>query len=195
MAHLSPPPSPPNTLPSVTSKLLNYPNIMNGLDKLNFPLASSALRANLNTALQNKLSQGKRRLLSDILIRMKSNGIKASKIKSEGIKLNKTKSGEILKMNWVNKIRRNIIRKKKKKELKQRIPSRNFGSLESRYRIKNTFLFVCFGKVKLSIVKKNSQNVVYSKQIIRFLTLNSLKHLHSIFVQNRVSIHSIPFIQ
>lgn len=115
MAHLSPPPSPPNTLPSVTSKLLNYPNIMNGLDKLNFPLASSALRANLNTALQNKLSQGKRRLLSDISIRMKLNGIKSSKIKSEGIKLNKTKSGEILKMNWVNKIRRNIIRKKKKK--------------------------------------------------------------------------------
>lgn len=125
MAHLSPPPSPPNTLPSVTSKLLNYPNIMNGLDKLNFPLASSALRANLNTALQNKLSQGKRRLLSDILIRMKSNGIKASKIKSGGIKLNKIKSGEILKMNWVNKIRRNIIRKKKKK-LKQR--KRNFGN-------------------------------------------------------------------
>lgn len=59
MAHLSPPPSPPSTLPSVASKLLNYPNIMNGLDKLNFPLASSALRANLNTALQNKLSQGK----------------------------------------------------------------------------------------------------------------------------------------
>lgn len=58
MAHLSPPPSPPSTLPSVTSKLLNYPNIMNGLDKLN-PLATSALRANLNTALQNKLSQGK----------------------------------------------------------------------------------------------------------------------------------------
>ncbi|XP_031622678.1 zinc finger protein sens isoform X2 [Contarinia nasturtii] len=57
MAHLSPPPSPPNTLPSVTSKLLNYPNIMNGLEKLNFPLATSALRANLNTALQNKLSQ------------------------------------------------------------------------------------------------------------------------------------------
>lgn len=128
MAHLSPPPSPPNTLPSVTSKLLNYPNIMNGLDKLNFPLASSALRANLNTALQNKLSQGKRRLLSDILIRMKSNGIKTSKIKSGGIKLNKIKSGEILKMNWVNKNTRNIIRKKKKKELKQRIPSRNFGN-------------------------------------------------------------------
>lgn len=59
MAHLSPPPSPPNSLPSVTSKLLNYPNIMNGLDKLNFPLATSAFRANLNTALQNKLSQGK----------------------------------------------------------------------------------------------------------------------------------------
>ncbi|XP_055313646.1 zinc finger protein sens-like isoform X2 [Sitodiplosis mosellana] len=58
MAHLSPPPSPPSTLPSVASKLLNYPNIMNGLDKLNFPLAqASALRANLNTALQNKLSQ------------------------------------------------------------------------------------------------------------------------------------------
>lgn len=63
MAHLSPPPSPPNTLPSVTSKLLNYPNIMNGLDKLNFPLDSSALRANLNTALQNKLSQGKNKAL------------------------------------------------------------------------------------------------------------------------------------
>lgn len=60
MAHLSPPPSPPNTLPaSVTSKLLNYPNIMNGLEKLNFPLATSALRANLNTALQNKFNQGK----------------------------------------------------------------------------------------------------------------------------------------
>lgn len=59
MAHLSPPPSPSNSLPSVTSKLLNYPNIMNGLDKLNFPLATSAFRANLNTALQNKLSQGK----------------------------------------------------------------------------------------------------------------------------------------
>lgn len=98
MAHLSPPPSPPNTLPSVTSKLLNYPNIMNGLDKLNFPLASSALRANLNTALQNKLSQGKRRLLSDILIRMKLKGIKSSKIKSGEIKLNKIKSGEFLKM-------------------------------------------------------------------------------------------------
>lgn len=64
MAHLSPPPSPPSTLPSVTSKLLNYPNIMNGLDKLNFPLAqASALRANLNTALQNKLSQGKFRCI------------------------------------------------------------------------------------------------------------------------------------
>lgn len=35
---------------------------MNGLDKLNFPLDSSALRANLNTALQNKLSQGKNKL-------------------------------------------------------------------------------------------------------------------------------------
>lgn len=33
---------------------------MNGLDKISFPLAqASALRANLNTALQNKLSQGK----------------------------------------------------------------------------------------------------------------------------------------
>lgn len=62
MAHLSPPPSPPNTLPAaVTSKLLNYPNIMNGLERLNFPLATSALRANLNTALQNKFNQGKDR--------------------------------------------------------------------------------------------------------------------------------------
>lgn len=59
MAHLSPPPSPPNTLPAVTSKLLNYPNIMNGLDKLNFPLATSTFRANLNSALQNKLNHGK----------------------------------------------------------------------------------------------------------------------------------------
>lgn len=59
MAHLSPPPSPPSSLPAVTPKLLNYPNIMNGLDKLNFPLNSPALRANLNTALQNKLNQGK----------------------------------------------------------------------------------------------------------------------------------------
>lgn len=33
---------------------------MNGLDKLNLPMATSALRANLNTALQNKLNQGKR---------------------------------------------------------------------------------------------------------------------------------------
>lgn len=56
MAHLSPPPSPPSTLPA---KLLNYPNIMNGLDKLGFPLTQSALRANINSALQNKISQGK----------------------------------------------------------------------------------------------------------------------------------------
>lgn len=68
MAHLSPPPSPPNTLP-VTSKLLNYPNIMNGLDKLNFPLTTSALRANLNTALQNKFNEGKLKLVYFILIR------------------------------------------------------------------------------------------------------------------------------
>lgn len=58
MAHLSPPPSPPSTTPIVTPKLFNYPNLMNGLDKLNLPLASSTLRANLNTALQNKLNQG-----------------------------------------------------------------------------------------------------------------------------------------
>lgn len=58
MDHLSPPPSPP-TNSSAESKLLNYPKIMNGLDKLHVTMSPSSLiqRANLNTAL--KLNRGK----------------------------------------------------------------------------------------------------------------------------------------
>lgn len=56
MAHLSPPPSPPIT----SSKLLNYPNIMNGLDKLYASMTPSSIlqRANLNTALRQNLNRG-----------------------------------------------------------------------------------------------------------------------------------------
>lgn len=58
MDHLSPPPS-PTTNSTTESKLLNYPKIMNGLDKLHVTMSPSSLiqRANLNTAL--KLNRGK----------------------------------------------------------------------------------------------------------------------------------------
>lgn len=57
MAHLSPPPSPPIT---TSSKLLNVPTIMNGLDKLYASMSSSSIiqRANLNTALRQNLNRG-----------------------------------------------------------------------------------------------------------------------------------------